>query len=223
MVCDSEWETIFLWCVIRNERLFLWCVILNERLSFLWCVILNERLSFFMVCDSEWETIFFYGVWFWMRDYLFLWCVILNERLSFYGVWFWMRNYLFRGVWFWMRDYLFHSVWFWMRDYIFMVCDSEWETIFFSIAHFLISTKVVYWQRCLDVELLVPRGNCCCLGARSVYTIQSHICRAPDTTFTFTYGRMTRNFYVTAVTRGGRGEADTEVRVSTERWPWRRL
>ena len=76
--------------------------------------------------------------------------------------------------------------------------------------------------------------NCCGLGASSVYTIQpctSLQCRFIQSrtgrvhmylavTCTCTFGKMTGIFY--ELLQQHRGGTDTEMRVSTESWPWRK-
>ena len=108
--------------------------------------------------------------------------------------------------------------WFWMRDY----------TSF--MARFLISTKGMYWQRCLVVTRLVP----CETAAVSAHVLCIPYNHAPVfsvTSFEVTYVvwlclAVTCHLHFWQNERDIlhviRGRTDTEIRVSTESWPWRR-
>ena len=107
-------------------------------------------------------------------------------------------------------------------------------TVAFYYSAFWISTEVVYLQRCLVVTWLVPRGTAA-VSMRSVYTIQpciishyfmqNHIRIQDACVFSCKdlspalLAEWPGSFTCYCGNKGS--GTDTEVRVSTESWPWR--
>ena len=105
--------------------------------------------------------------------------------------------------------------------------DTIWVTVAFNNA-FWMCTEVVYLLRCLRLTYLVPRETAA-ISARSVYTIQpcmtschfaqshvgwAHACLA--VTCHLHFWQTDRDFFTCYC------GADTEIRVSTDSWPWGR-
>ena len=128
----------------------------------------------------------------------------------------------FKGYYYYYWSLLYGAILCSQADSLHSSCMcSEWKR------SFLISTKVVYWQRYLVASCMAgATRNCCCLSKFCVhhttmdqFTVSLHtvhVCLS--VTCHLHFWQNDRDLlHATVVTEGG---TDTEIRGITESWPW---